>query len=471
MEFVDKIMVMTREQAAHAMVELLTVVSPDTFMKLGLLASRLIEGEQAGSAVEAVRNSLLEGENGQATKMFRRVMTELSPHCLKKVGRVLFINGLLRSSALRMQFTKKYGFSPPFTILISPTMQCNLKCVGCYSGRYTREKGLSSELIDRVVTEAEEMGIRFIVFSGGEPLIRKTDLFPLIEKHADTYFMFYTNGTLIDDGVADELYRLGNAGAIISLEGFEQATNARRGKGVYRQVMDAMDRLKMRGVPFGTSLTVTSKNLEELTSDEFFQQLYNKGVMVVWFFLFMPVGKDPDVSLMPSPEQRDSLRRRGSGLRDRFPIFIADFWNDAPYVGGCIAGGTNYVHINSNGDVEPCVFTHVAVDSIVNKSLADCLGSEFFTTIRSKQPYSDNLLTPCMIIDNPDVFREVVRKCRAYPTHDGADDVLTKIRDELDDYGRRVRALYDPIWEREKTEYGCEGAREFAAGTHSCHTR
>ncbi|MBM3299589.1 MAG: radical SAM protein [Deltaproteobacteria bacterium] len=370
-----------------------------------------------------------------------------------------------------MQFTKKYGFSPPFTILISPTMQCNLKCVGCYSGRYTREKGLSSELIDRVVTEAEEMGIRFIVFSGGEPLIRKTDLFPLIEKHADTYFMFYTNGTLIDDGVADELYRLGNAGAIISLEGFEQATNARRGKGVYRQVMDAMDRLKMRGVPFGTSLTVTSKNLEELTSDEFFQQLYNKGVMVVWFFLFMPVGKDPDVSLMPSPEQRDSLRRRGSGLRDRFPIFIADFWNDAPYVGGCIAGGTNYVHINSNGDVEPCVFTHVAVDSIVNKSLADCLGSEFFTTIRSKQPYSDNLLTPCMIIDNPDVFREVVRKCRAYPTHDGADDVLTKIRDELDDYGRRVRALYDPIWEREKTEYGCEGAREFAAGTHSCHTR
>lgn len=454
MEFVDRIKTMTREQAARAMVELLTVVSPDTFMKMALLASRLIEGDNAGSAVEAVRLSLLEGQDSQASRLFRRVMTELSPHCLKKVANALFINGLLKSSALRNVFAAKYGFSPPFTLLISPTMQCNLQCVGCYSGRYARGKGLSRELIDRILREAKAMGIRFIVFSGGEPLTRKNDLFPLIKKHGDMYFMFYTNGTLIDDAVADKLYQLGNAGAIMSLEGFEDATDSRRGRGVYRQVMDAMDRLKDRGVPFGTSLTVTSKNVEQLTSDEFFDHLYNKGVMITWLFLFMPVGKDPDISLMPSPEQRDYLRHRGIALREKFPIFIADFWNDAPFVGGCIAGGTNYVHINANGDVEPCVFTHMAVDSIVNKSLTDVLNSEFFRMIRSKQPYSDNLLTPCMIIDNPDVFRDVARTCCAHPTHDGAEDVFVKIREELDDYGRRIRALYDPIWEREKADYG-----------------
>jgi MoaA/NifB/PqqE/SkfB family radical SAM enzyme len=137
-------------------------------------------------------------------------------------------------------------------------------------------------------------------------------------------------------------------------------------------------------------------------------------------------------------------------LRDNYPIFIADFWNDAPYVGGCIAGGTNYIHINANGDVEPCVFTHVAVDSIYEKSLKEVLGSTLFKTIRSKQPYSENLLTPCMIIDNPHVFRDIVRSCCAYPTHDGAEDVLIKIKDDLDDYGRRVRALYDPIWAEEQ---------------------
>jgi MoaA/NifB/PqqE/SkfB family radical SAM enzyme len=465
MEFVERIKSMTREQVANGMVDLLTHVSPDTFMKLALFSSRLIEGEKAGAAVQAVMDSLREGEDSQASRMFRRVMTDLSPHCLKTVARSLFINGLLRSSAIRDKFTLKHGFAPPFTLLISPTMRCNLNCIGCYSGRYAREKGLSYELLDRILGEAKEIGCLFIVFSGGEPLVRKDELFRLIEKHHDMYFMFYTNGTLISDSVADELYRLGNAGAVISLEGFEEATDARRGKGVFQKVMEAMSRLKERGVPFGTSLTVTSKNVEELTSYAFFEHLYLKGVMIVWYFLFMPVGKDPDVSLMPSPEQREYLRHRGQELRSEFPVFIADFWNDAPFVGGCIAGGKNYVHITPKGDVEPCVFTHVAVDKIYDKTLVEALNSDFFKTIRSKQPYSENLLTPCMIIDNPNVFREVCRKCGAYPTHDGADHVLTKICDELDDYGRRVRALYDPIWEREKAEYGYGDAQSDQAAT------
>jgi len=457
MDFVERVKTMTMDQVANTMLALLLRVSPETFMKLSILASRLIQGEAANSAVETVQESLREGENGQATKMFRRVMTELSPHCLSKVAKNLFINGLLKSSSIRAEFAKREGFPPPFTLLISPTMQCNLKCTGCYSGRYVKEKGLSYDLMDRILSEAHSMGCMFIVFSGGEPLTRRDDLFKLLANYDDMYFMFYTNGTLIDDAVADKLQWHGNAGAVMSLEGFEDATDARRGQGVFNKVMDAMDRLRKRGVPFGTSLTVTSKNVEEITRDEFFAHLLDKGVMVCWLFLFMPVGKDPDVSLMPSPEQREYLRQRGSALRAKYPIFIADFWNDAPYVGGCIAGGRNYLHVNSNGDVEPCVFTHFAVDNIQNKSLVEVLHSDFFETIRSKQPYSENLLTPCMIIDNPDVYRNVVRSCAAYPTHDGADDVLVKIKDDLDDYGRRIRALEDVIWEKEKTTYGYSG--------------
>jgi MoaA/NifB/PqqE/SkfB family radical SAM enzyme len=464
MEFMDRVRRMTREQAARAMAQLITHVSPETFMKLSLLASRVVEGETANAAVQAVIESLEQGQDSQASRMFQRVMTELSPHCLKGVAKALFINGLLRSSALRRDFAFENGFDPPFTILLSPTMQCNLKCVGCYSGRYAREKGLSNDLLDRILAEAREMGILFVVFSGGEPLTRKGDLFELIRKYDDMYFMFYTNGTLINDSVADELHELGNAGAVISLEGFQEATDARRGKGTYQKVMDAMSRLHDRGVPFGTSLTVTRHNVEEVTSREFFAHLHGKGVMIVWYFLFMPVGKDPDISLMPTPEQRDYLRLRGQALRDEFPIFVADFWNDAPAVGGCIAGGRNYLHITPKGHVEPCVFTHVAVETIFDKSLAEVLNSNLFRYIRSLQPYSENLLTPCMIIDNPHIFREVCRKCGAYGTHDGADDVRTKIKDELDDYGRRVRALFDPIWEAEKADYGYADADQAASG-------
>ena len=454
MDVMEWIKTMTKEQIANRMVDLVTHVSPDNFMRLSLMASYLIGGEDAGAAVDAVIDSLKQGENGQATRMFRRVMTELSPHCLKTVSRNLFVNGLLRSSAIRVEFERKHGFSPPFTVLLSPTMKCNLRCKGCYSGKYTRYEGLSYELLDRIVGEARDLGSMFTVLSGGEPLTRKDDLFRLVEKYNDMYFMFYTNGTLIDDAVADRLAELGNAGAVMSLEGFEERTDARRGEGVFKKVMAAMDRLKDRGVAFGTSLTVTRHNIEEITSDEFFEHLLNKGIMVCWLFLFLPVGKDPDVSLMPTPEQREQLRQRGSQLRDKYPIFIADFWNDAPHVGGCIAGGRNYIHINANGDVEPCVFTHFAVDKIHDKSLLEVLQSDFFRSIRSKQPYSENLLTPCMIIDNPDVYREVVRTCNAYPTHEGAEDVLMKIKDELDDYGQRIRALTAPIWDREKAEYG-----------------
>src|SRR5512139_1147734 len=135
MEFLERVKAMSREQIANTMIELLPHVSPDTFMKLTILSSSLVQGDDPSSAVEAVKASLLEGEKGQATRMFRRVMTELSPHCLKTVARTLFINGLMKSSVLRRDFEKKEGFPPPFTVLISPTMACNLQCTGCYSGK------------------------------------------------------------------------------------------------------------------------------------------------------------------------------------------------------------------------------------------------------------------------------------------------------------------------------------------------
>ena len=376
-------------------------------------------------------------------------MTELSPRCLQRLGKTLFINSLLTSANTRNKFEKEYRFRPPFTMLISPTMRCNLRCTGCYSGKYKQSAGLSYETIDRIIGEAREIGTNFIAFSGGEPMTRKEELLKLIEKYNEMYFMLYTNGTLIGDETARSIAKLGNAGAIISLEGFEEATDARRGKGVFNKVMKAFRFLKKCGVPFGTSITVSRNNVEEVTSDGFIDMLIERGAMVIWYFLFMPVGKDPDTSLMPTPEQREYLRQRDISLREKKTIFIADFWNDAPYVGGCIAAGRNYLHINANGDVEPCVFTHYAADNIESKSLVEVLNSDFFKYIRSKQPYSDNLLTPCQLIDHPQVWRDVVKKCNVYPTHAGAEDLIVKIRDDMDDYSRRYRAIADEIWARE----------------------
>jgi hypothetical protein len=165
----------------------------------------------------------------------------------------------------------------------------------------------------------------------------------------------------------------------------------------------------------------------------------------------MPVGRLPSVSEMPSPLQRLKLLRLGRVIRATKPLFIIDFWNDAPYVGGCIAG-KHYVHITHKGDVEPCIFTHVAVDNIKNKSLKQILQSPFFKELRSKQPFNENLFRPCMWIDNPEVSRELFEKFKLYPTHPGADFIIKnkQARKKIDKYSQEVADLYADEWQNFK---------------------
>jgi len=163
---------------------------------------------------------------------------------------------------------------------------------------------------------------------------------------------------------------LGNAAPAISIEGFEKETDARRGEGTFKRIMEAMDNLRNAGVPFGFSATPTKLNIETLMSDEFIDLMIEKGCSIGWFFQYVPIGRKPDVSLMATPEQRFRLRRRSIEIRNTKPIFIGDFWNDGPYVGGCICGArqAGYFHINCHGDVEPCVFLQFSVDNIKDKN-------------------------------------------------------------------------------------------------------
>ena len=69
-------------------------------------------------------------------------------------------------------------------------------------------------------------------------------------------------------------------------------------------------------------------------------------------------------------------------------IFSMDFQNDAEYVGGCIAGGRRYLHINAKGDVEPCVFIHYSNVNIHNHTLLEALKSPLFQAYHDNQPFN-----------------------------------------------------------------------------------
>lgn len=373
-----------------------------------------------------------------------RVTTQLDPRVRRRFLARMLAN-LFRDPAWFERFTRAYGFPPPSTLAISPSMRCNLRCAGCYAGMYERADDLSADLVDRVIGEAEAMGICLFVLIGGEPFMWPP-LLDVIEAHPGSVFQIYTNGLLIDDKIADRLVELGNVAPAVSIEGGSERTDARRGRGTYDRVIDTMERLRDHGVLFSFSATATRENIDEITSDEFVDLMIEKGALYGWYFAYMPIGLGPDLTMMPTPEQRQHLRREVNRIRREKPILVADFWNDGPLTGGCIAAGRQYLHINNHGDVEPCVFCHFAVDNIKETTLLNALRSPFFQDLRRQQPFGEDLLRPCPLIDHPSVMRRTVERHGARPTHEGAESLVTSLQPGLHDYAIGLRDACSPAW-------------------------
>jgi MoaA/NifB/PqqE/SkfB family radical SAM enzyme len=379
-----------------------------------------------------------------ALSMARHVTTRLSPRCRDRFIQCLVVNTLLRGSGRRTDLTEHTGLRAPITLLMSPTMRCNLSCNGCYAAEYSPDQDLDRDLLQKIVDEGNDMGVYLFTMLGGEPFMY-TGLLDFARENKDAYFQVFTNGTLLDQDLVDELAEVGNVAPMLSLEGTQEMTDLRRGPGVHRQVMEVMDRLGKAGVPFGYSVTVARNNWRILVSDEFIDPLIEKGAMLSWHFLYMPVGRDPSTAPMLTPEERNEFRLAIHHVRDTKPIFPVDFWGDAPWVNGCIAG-RHYAHITSEGWVEPCIFTHFATDNIRDVSLLEAFNSPFFREIRRRQPFNHNLLMPCMLIDNPEQSREIMALTGANPTHPGAESMFTELRADLDAYSAEVDRVYGPVW-------------------------
>lgn len=103
-------------------------------------------------------------------------------------------------------------------------------------------------------------------------------------------------------------------------------------------------------------------------SEAYFDSLIDLGAKFMWLFTYMPVGVDAVPELMASSEQREYMYHFVRAMRDKKPLFTMDFWNDGEYADGCIAGGRRYLHINANGDVEPCAFIHYSDSNIREKA-------------------------------------------------------------------------------------------------------
>lgn len=350
--------------------------------------------------------------------------------------------GIKRQRELR----EKYNCNIPWAILMDPTSACNLKCTGCWAAEYGNKLNMDLETLDGIIRQGKDLGTYMYIYSGGEPLMRKDDIIKLCEKHDDCQFLAFTNATLIDEKFADEMLRVKNFFPAISVEGFREETDSRRGKGTFAKVEKAMDILKKKKLAFGVSCCYTSRNTESIGSEEFIDYLIDKGAKFAWYFTYMPIGNDAAVELIATADQRKFMYDRIRAFRKTKPLFTMDFWNDGEFVKGCIAGGRSYLHINANGDIEPCAFIHYSDSNIREKTLLEAYQSPLFMQYHDNQPFNDNMLMPCPVLDNTGKLAEMVHVCGAHSTDLKSPENVDEYCEKCRSAAEKWKPVADRIW-------------------------
>lgn len=358
----------------------------------------------------------------------------------------------------RLHMNRKYKSVLPRLLMIDPTSSCNLKCKGCWAADYQKNSNLSYEKLDELLTEAKKLGVLEILMTGGEPLMRKDDILKLCRKHSNLTFGLFTNGTLVDEAFADEMVKLGNLNLYISIEGFREETDMRRGNGTYDKVIAAMDLLKKKDLGFGFSICYHSKNWHTVSSDEFLDFLFKKGAWFGWMFTYLPIGSDADVSLCCTADERAHVKTKIEEYQKKKRFTIIDFPNSGHKSIGCVAAGNDFAHINANGDLEPCAFCHYSDVNIHNMSLAEALRSPFFKKFRQNKPFSRNFLRPCPFLDVPDAIEKITEMDGVKSTHlnypETAHELAAKTRPIAEKWEPVANKLYDEMPKKERRRFG-----------------
>ena len=393
-------------------------------------------------------------------QLIMKILTDMNPQVKDRLIKTFVVDANMLAWPKQEAMRDQYHCNIPWAILLDPTSACNLRCTGCWAAEYGHKQNLTYEEIDSIINQGVKLGTHVYIYTGGEPLVRKHDLINLCEAHPDCAFLSFTNATLIDEEFVQDMIRVANFVPAISVEGFEEATDARRGEGTYAKVSRAMELLRENGLPFGVSCCYTSANASSIASEEFFDWLIEKGALFAWVFTYMPVGVGSPTSLMVHADQREHLYRFIREMREKKPLFTLDFQNDGEFVGGCIAGGRRYLHINAAGDVEPCVFAHYANVNIREASLLDALRSPLFMQYYEGQPFNDNLLKPCPILENEGLLADMVKRAGAHSTDlqekESAEDLCAKCHDSIAEWTPVAERIWndkgDPLYDKRKND-------------------
>lgn len=322
---------------------------------------------------------------------------------------------LMASTERRKNFEKNGKHIPPF-LIASITSKCNLCCAGCYAraggmcAEHHEEKELSADEWKRVLSEASELGVAFTLLAGGEPLLRR-DIISMAAELPNMIFPIFTNGTLLDGNYLDLFDKNRNLIPVFSIEGDSEETDQRRGEGVSKNIESAMTGMHSRGILYAASITVTNRNLGAVVTKDFLKNLRSKGCGAVFFVEYVPAEQGTE-GLVLSDEETEKLNEKVAGFKTEFSdMNIFAFPGDEKYMGGCLAAGRGFFHINPFGAAEPCPFSPFSKMNVRECSVPEILESAFFEEIRAiSKESAEHHSGGCTLFNHEDEVRALLIK-------------------------------------------------------------
>jgi len=409
---------------SNELLEITASVSNKNLLKAVAILEKFAAIKWHHRGFSAIKQMINDDHPGiQAT---RRILQNANPAARSAILNNLILGCLLLGYRKRMDFYNKHGVAPPGTLMISPTLRCNMKCYGCYSGTHEIRDELTREEFDQILSDSFDAGTNFIMILGGEPFMVPW-LMDVLEKYSDMAFQIYTNATLIDEEKIERLAAMGNVAICVSVDGLREETDRRRGTGAYDKALSVMRRLNDAGVVVGFSAMLSRKNFETIYSDEFLDTMIENGAGFGWVPLALPQGRacvEPELIL--SEDQKKKIFDMVKDARLRKPVLLLDFYNDANLTEGCSAGRIT-AHINANGDVEPCVLMPFAKDNIREKPFVDILRSDFFEGLRGINTRYCKETQTCMWVFKPKDVLDVINTCGVRATSEGVLDRLNEL--------------------------------------------
>jgi len=313
----------------------------------------------------------------------------------------------------RFEKNKKKGSTFPPFLFLSITNNCNLNCQGCWVSKTNPPQQLTTQQIDNIINQCKAQGSYFFGILGGEPLLHN-GLLEIIAKHPKCYFQIFTNGTMLTPELAREFRRLGNVTPLISIEGFHEVSDQRRGaEQVYSRTIKGLENCTANHLITGVATSICQSNFKELVSTKFVNQLIQHKVQYLWYYIYRAAGPQPTRKLLLNAQQILKLRQFIVDTRCTAPIGIVDaYWNHKGEALCPAATGISH-HINPAGDVEPCPPIQFAKENILNnKSIKQTISNSTFLANFRQQ--ISNHTQGCILMEDPEFLEKFIQQEQAY---------------------------------------------------------